>query len=274
MRDLLALATNYTSWSSGMAYAADLAARLDGTLTGVFVQPSPLLMMPEYSSPDLLEAVIENAREVERQAHASEGAFVAWAKTVGARRVAWQVAEGHVPEVLARLGNWHDLLVVERNPKAPWGSPPDLGVLALRTRLPCIVVPQDRRVARLDRIALAWNGSAESLRAIHASIPLLQHASRVVLLDGGQRDPDLEIGWNPRFDVEAYLRLHSIEIERIRIDTDDDHAGEDLLGAAADAEADLLVMGAYGRTRISEWAFGGATRKVLADAAIPLFLRH
>lgn len=274
MRDILAFATDYKSWGFGMAYAADLAARLDGTLTGVFVQPSPLLMMPEYSSPDLLEAVIENARDVERKAHASESAFVAWAKTVGARRVAWQVAEGHVPEVLARLGNWHDLLVLERNPKAPWGSPPDLGVLALRTHLPCIVVPWDWRVARLDHIAIAWNGSAESLRAIHAAIPLLQHASKVVLLDGGQRDPDLEIGWNPRFDVEAYLRLHSIEIERNTLDTDDDHAGEALLEAAADFSADLLVMGAYGRTRVSEWAFGGATRKVLADGTIPIFLRH
>lgn len=274
MRDILAYATDYTSWGSGAAYAADLAARLDGTLTGVFVQPSPLLMMPEYSSPDLLEAVIENARDVERKAHAAEGAFVAWAKTVGARRVAWQVAEGHVPEVLGRLGNWHDLLVLERNPKAAWGSPPDLGVLALRTHLPCIVVPHDWRVARLERIALAWNGSAESLRAIHASIPLLQHASRVALLDGGQRDPDLEIGWNPRFDVEAYLRLHSIEIERTPIESDGEGAGDALLDAATDLDADLLVMGAYGRTRISEWAFGGATRKVLADAAIPLFLRH
>lgn len=274
MRDILAYATDYTSWGSGTAYAADLAARLDGPLTGVFVQPSPLLMMPEYSSPDLLEAVIENARDVERKAHAAEGAFVAWAKTVGARRVAWQVAEGHVPEVLGRLGNWHDLLVLERNPKAAWGSPPDLGVLALRTHLPCIVVPHDWRVARLERIALAWNGSAESLRAIHASIPLLQHASRVALLDGGQRDPDLEIGWNPRFDVEAYLRLHSIEIERTPIESDDEGAGDALLDAATDLDADLLVMGAYGRTRISEWAFGGATRKVLADAAIPLFLRH
>ncbi|MFC4821783.1 universal stress protein [Dokdonella ginsengisoli] len=274
MRDILALAADYRSWDGGMAYAADLAARLDGTLTGVFVQPSPLLMMPGYSSPDLLEAVIENARDVERKAHDAQGAFVAWAKTIGARRVAWQVAEGHVPEVLARLGNWHDLLVLERNAQAPWGSPPDLGMLALRTHLPCLVVPRDWRVARLDRIALGWNGSAESLRAIHASIPLLQHASKVALLDGGQRDPDLEIGWIPHFDVEAYLRLHCVEIERIRLDTDDERAGETLLDAAADIGAELLVMGAYGRTRISEWAFGGATRKVLADATIPLFLRH
>lgn len=274
MRDILAFATNFSTWDGGMAYAADLAARVDGSLTGAYVHPSPLYMMPPYASPDLLEAVIENAREIERIAHGSEASFVAWAKTIGVRRAAWQVAEGHVPETLTHIGNWHDLLVIERNPDAPWGSPADLGMLALRTHLPCIIVPRDRREAHLDRIVLAWNGTAESLRAIHASLPLLCHASHVVLLDGGQRDPDVEVGWNPRFDIAVHLHNHAIDAKRVRIDADDEHAGEALLEAASRENADLLVMGAYGRTRISEWAFGGATRKVLSDAPIPLFLRH
>lgn len=274
MRDILALANGYRCWGGGMAYAAGLAARLDGSLTGVFVQPSPLAAMPPYSSPDLMQAMIENARDVEQKAHASESAFVEWANGAGAHRAAWQVTEGHVPEVLARLGNWHDLLVLERSPEALWGSPPDLGALVLGTHLPCIVVPHDRHDARLDCIVLAWNGSAESLRAIHASLPLLRLAPRVVLLDGGEREADLEIGWNPRFEIGNYLREHSLDVERKAIRTDAERAGDALLAAAAEADADLLVMGAYGRTRISEWAFGGATRKVLADAAVPLFLRH
>ena len=119
MRDILAFATSFSAWDGSVAYAADLAARVDGALTGAYVHPSPLYMMPPYASPDLLEAVIENAREIERIAHAAEASFVAWAGTIGARRAAWQVAEGHVPETLAHIGNWHDLLVIERNPDAP-----------------------------------------------------------------------------------------------------------------------------------------------------------
>ncbi len=274
MRDILALATRFSSWNGSVAYAADLAARVDGTLTGAYVYPSPLYMMPPYASPQLLEIVLENAREIERNAHASDASFVAWAKANGVRRAAWQVAEGHVPEVLAHIGNWHDLLVIERNPEAPWGAPADLGALVLRTHLPCIVTPHEWCDARLDRIALAWNGSAESLRAIHAALPLLCHASHVVLLDGGRRDPDIEIGWSPRFDVEVHLRNHAINAKRVSIGTDDEHAGEALLEAATRESADLLVMGAYGRTRISEWAFGGATRKILSGAEIPVFMRH
>jgi len=66
-------------------YAADLAARLDGTLTGVYVYPSPLQRMPPYGSADLLEAIVENARQVEEMAHRSEEAFVSWVRSIVAR---------------------------------------------------------------------------------------------------------------------------------------------------------------------------------------------
>lgn len=146
--------------------------------------------------------------------------------------------------------------------------------MVLRTHLPSIVVPRGWQAARLECIALAWNGSAESLRAMHAALPLLHRARRVVLLDGGERDLGIESGWNPRFDVQSYLRRHAVAIEHQVIATDDRHAGDALLDAALKAQADLLVMGAFGRPRISEWVLGGATRKVLADATIPVFLRH
>lgn len=274
MRDILAYSANFRSWSGGVAYAADLAARLDGSLTGVYVYPSPLYMLPPYGSADLLEAILENARDIERTAHASKDAFLAWTRTIGVRQAAWQVAEGQLPQTLAHIGNWHDLLVLERNPELPWAAPADLGEIVLGARLPCIVVPAGMREARLDRIALAWNGAAEAIRAIHAALPLLQHAKQVFLLEGQPRELDVEIGWKPPFDIDDYLARHSIEAEHIEIDADDAHAGDVLLDAAVGAAANLLVMGAYGRTRFSEWVFGGATRSLLRDAPFPVFLRN
>ena len=53
-----------------------------------------------------------------------------------------------------------------------------------------------------------------------------------------------------------------------------ERAGEALLEAARDVGADLLVMGAYGRSRFSEWALGGATRHVLTHAQMPVLMRH
>jgi nucleotide-binding universal stress UspA family protein len=179
-----------------------------------------------------------------------------------------------VPDVFAHIGNWTDLLVLQRDPDTAWGSPYDLGALVLRVDIPCIVLPPDVREARLECIALAWNGAPEAVRAIHAALPLLQRAQRVVLLSGERRDSFIEIGWKPPFEIEVYLGRHGIVPERTAIVVDKDHAGTALLETAAQVDADLLVMGAYGRSRFSEWAFGGATRQVLHDAALPVFLRH
>lgn len=274
MRDVLVHATNFKSWSGVVEYAADLAARLDGALTGVYVYPSPVYMMPPYGSPDLLSVIVENAQKIEEAAHASEANFVAWAKSIGVHQAAWQVAEGSVPETLAHIGNWHDVLVLERNPNQPWGLPADLGTLVLGAGIPCIVTSASMREAPLSCIALAWNGTAESVRAIHAALPLIHHAARVVLLKGAKREDYIEMNWRPPFDIDLYLARHGIKVEHLAISAPDSDAGEALLAAAANVKADLLVMGAYGRNRFSEWIFGGATRKVLSDATLPVFFRN
>lgn len=273
MRDVLVHATRFKEWTGAIEYAADLTARLDGSLTGTYVFPSPMAIMPPFGPPDLLAAVSENARVVEETARLSGASFVAWAKGAGAREAAWQVAEGRVPETLAHLGSWNDVLVLERNPDEFWGSPAGLGSIVLSAGIPCIIVPPEVPVARLGCMALAWNGTAESIRAIHAAIPLIRHAARVVLLRGVERDTFDEIDWIPRFDIGIYLARHDIAAESHDIVAAGDRAGHALLEAAGKVGADLLVMGAYGRTRFSEWMFGGATRSVLEAARMAVFMR-
>lgn len=275
MRDVLVYADQFKAWTPGVEYAARLSAVLEGSLTGAYVYPSPAFMMPPYGSPALLTAILENARRVETEARETGEAFVSWAGGLGVKRAAWQVAEGYVPDVLAHIGNWHDLLVLECNAEAAWGSPPDLARLVLHAGLPCIVMPPTvHRQAKLDCIVLAWNGAPEAIRAIHSAIPLLKRAQRVVLVGGMPRDPYREIGWKPVFDVVVHLERHGIAVEKESLDADDAHVGHALLEVTSRCKADLLVMGAYGRSRFSEWTLGGATRHLLACTDVPLFMRH
>jgi len=275
MHDILVHANNFVMWSHAVEYAAKLAAAQSASLTAVYVYPSPLHMMPAYGSPALLATIVEQSRKIEKESHAAESNFTAWAKGLGVHQSAWHVAEGFVPEALAHIGNWHDLLVLERNDEVPWESAGDLGSLVVRAGLPCLVVPPAAPdPAAFDCIALAWNGSQEALRAIHSARPLLARASRVVLLMGRRRDPLSEIGWRPPFDILSYLRRHGINPEQREISADEKDAGPALLASAATLRADLLVMGAYGRNRFSEWIFGGATRHVLGHAGIPVLMRH
>jgi len=275
MQDILVHTENFDPWTPGVEYAAHLAAALGAALTGVYVCPSPMAAMPAYDAPGLLANLLESTHQLNDLAFAAGDSFIELAHRLGARRAAWQVAEGYLPAVLEHIGNWHDLLVLERAANAPWGSAPALGNVVLTTGLPCITVPPGTTAAfGLDCIALAWNGSSEAIRAIHAALPLIMRARRVVLLHGEHRHPFSEIGWRPEFDLRDYLQRHGIHVEEQPLPTSGDEAGEALLDATSKLGADMLVMGAYGRTRFSEWVFGGATRHVLGNASIPVLMRH
>jgi nucleotide-binding universal stress UspA family protein len=275
MRDILVYANSFEVWSQSVRYAARLAAATQATLTAAYVYPTPELMMPAFGAPALLAEIVTQTRKIERESLAAEQRFVAWAQDLGVARAAWQVAEGYLPEALGQLGNWHDVLVLERSGDIAWESAADLGTLVVQTGLPCLIVPPDEYdPARLDCVALAWNGAPEGLRAIHAALPVLKMAKRVVLLSGHRRDPLYEIGWRPPFEIESHLERHGIRFEPGEISASDAGAGEAILRAAAARNADLLVMGAYGRNRFSEWVFGGATRHVLEHAKLPVLMRH
>ena len=275
MQDILVYTDDFRRpWKPAVEYAGRLAAMLDASLTGAYVYPSPLYTAPRHSAPELIDAIFRNARALEAEAAATHEPFVQWARALGVPRPSWHVAEGYLPDVLSQVGTWHDLLVLGIDDEGSWGSPSDVATLVLTSHLPTIAVPAGMREAKLDCVALAWNGAPEAVRAIHAAVPLLQRAERVVLLRGEQRNAFPDITWKPPFEIDAHLARHGLAFDERGIDADDAHAGEALLETADKVRASLLVMGAYGRTRFSEWALGGATRHVLSHARIPVFMRH
>ena len=274
MRDILVYAGNFTACTPSMEYAMRLAASFEARLTGVYVCPSPLATMAPYDAPQLVSAVVEEIRELEEEAYAGRNAFVTRANELSVGKALWQVAEGSVPEVLAHLGNWHDVVVIGRDPKTNFGGAAILGSAVLGSHMPCIIVPPDCTQPRCDCVVVAWNGSPEAIRAIHAARPILARASRIVVVAGEPREHFSEIGWRPEFDLAAYLNRHGLAFEQRGLQAPDADAGKGLLAAASACNADMLVMGAYGRMRFSEWIFGGATRHVLTEAMIPVFMRH
>ncbi len=78
----------------------------------------------------------------------------------------------------------------------------------------------------------------------------------------------------PPLDLPAYLRHQGIEARVQHGDFNDSDAGEGILKYAKDEGSDLIVMGAYGRSRFQEWILGGATRHVLEHMTVPVFMAH
>lgn len=123
------------------------------------------------------------------------------------------------------------------------------------------------------RIAVAWNGSAEAVRAITSAIPLMRAAEQVnLVVFNADTEGDIQ-GEVPGADMAHYLARHGVRVDVTATETDDD-AGEALLAVAADNSIDLIVMGAYGHSRFREILLGGATRTVLRASPLPLWMTH
>jgi len=274
MQDFLALANNYRQWTRNFEYAADLSRRFSGSLTGLFVC-EPIVPLQPLSAPLAFPEMYTITADVAREARAAESDFLRSAAEHGALRPQWVVAEGYLSQALAHAANWHDLLVLEGGGESPLCGVASLGQILLSCGLPCIVVPQAWTApVRFDTIAIAWKGTAESVRALHAALPLLRQAGRLVLLHGDRPQAFSSVGFKRPLDVDEYLARHGLEVASRSLQADGEDAGAGLLHAAAEAKADLLVMGAYGRSRFSEWILGGATRHVLEHARLPVFMRH
>lgn len=179
-----------------------------------------------------------------------------------------------MPDILLHACSWIDLVVLARDPLDAWGSPTQVGQLVMASGGACVVVPPDWREGAVSTCAMiGWNGSPEAIRATRAALPLLRRAGRVVVLSGTRRSHYMA-NWDPPFDLSTYLARHGIAHEVVDWPARDEGEGSSLLPVAREIGADLLVMGAYGRTRFSEWLFGGATREVLHEAPIPVLMQR
>ncbi|WP_019142687.1 universal stress protein [Noviherbaspirillum massiliense] len=128
-----------------------------------------------------------------------------------------------------------------------------------------------------ERVLLAWNASAQAMRAVRGALPLLRQAKSVeVALFMSNANPDA-YGDTPGDDIALYLARHGIKanVQRQIIPREKpDDIGGDLLSLAADLNSDLLVMGCYGHSRFREILLGGATRTVLSSMTIPALMAH
>lgn len=117
--------------------------------------------------------------------------------------------------------------------------------------------------------AIAWDGGKESSRAVRTALPLLDKASKVVILAAPTESPR---PYDPSR-LEAFLAARGIASEIMKVKIGDEPAPL-LLAAAKSIGAELMVAGAFGHPRLQEFVFGGATRSFLNADGPSLFLSH
>lgn len=145
------------------------------------------------------------------------------------------------------------------------------GDLAIETRVPILVLPSEAELTLpLTLAAIAWDGSDQAAAALRAAVPLLKDCPSVSVLTVTSAQP----GDFPATEALRYLSRHGISAELVEVGrrgtTEESLAAEvDRLGAQ------VLVMGAFSRHRMTEFLFGGVTRYFLNDAnPVPLLIAH
>jgi nucleotide-binding universal stress UspA family protein len=272
MKDILIHVRDCELRPPAARFGVGLAANLGAAVTAVYACPELSYAAPMFS-PEVLTAIVETTRQLVQEAVAARSPFVEWAAALGVPQCEWVVAQGVAADALTQAAARHDLMVLDHGDEER-GSPWDIPGLILKVSVPCIVVPHHgAHFEPFERIAIAWNGSPEAMRAVHSALPFLR-GKQVLLLWGEEREKYQGVEWDPPFDINEYLRRRGVTVEQRMVAASPDDVGRVLLEEALQFRADLLVMGAYGRTRFSEWMLGGATRHVLAWASIPVLLRH
>lgn len=152
---------------------------------------------------------------------------------------------------------------------------PDLPeYVVLNCARPALVVPYAGQFTQVGaRVLVAWDGSMEATRALAHAMPLLRRAANVAL---AVFNPELRPGAHgqqPGADIALLLARQGVKVEVLERSAGGD-VGEALLSLAADQRADLIVMGAYGHSRVRELLLGGASRTILQKMTVPVLMSH
>lgn len=254
-----------------------MAKKHDALITGLFVVPD--YVVPSYVeaqiSVDLITDVTEKALA---RARDTLSGYQKLADEAGVKLDA-HVVEGQVIPILREHSKYSDLLMLGQDqPDDPDNASYGLAdALLFEGACACMMVPHSGKLALPgNRVLLTWNASRESARALREAMPLLKTAETVVVLSSEPADADAEIArGHPHADELArFLESHGIESVSSGISDMDISASDAILGQAAEMNADLIVMGAYGHARLREIILGGVTRDLLKQSPIPLLLAH
>lgn len=279
LKDILIHLDASRACETRVAAAVRLAREHGAALTGLYVRPLPLAALgaggeigvPPGPRPELAEG--QRAAELERARAARER----WRRLAGAEAPFHEVA-GDPLATLCLYSRCFDLLLAGQPSPA---DPESLsrGVadgLVMDAGCPVLWVPWAGVPERIGtRVLVAWNGSRQAARALRGALPLLARAGSVEVLTVGAIEGGAEAAESSPLDVRRHLACHGIEAGLRALPASDEvGAGEEILSRAADAGADLVVMGAWGHSRLRELVLGGATREMLDHMTVPVLMSH
>ncbi|MCR9214530.1 MAG: universal stress protein [Proteobacteria bacterium] len=217
---------------------------------------------------------IEQSRKVEEE-HAAEAKakLEEYAGKIG-REVEIVIEEGYAPDLINEHAVAVDLVILgqgdpdaENNAQSQYVA----DELVVSSPRPVLTIPFAGKYRDFGKhVLVAWNNSRESSRALHEAMPFLKKAEKVTLVSVNAKEDEA-------YEMEhilGHLKRHGIEATYKSGQWPGIGVGDALLDALVDYSADMLVMGAYGHSRLREMILGGATENILSHMTAPVLFAH
>lgn len=246
----------------------------DATLVSDFVPASLQAEVTSHLKSDAQDKAASAKAKFE--AYCGEhGAIISSDPSVEGATAEWIEESGVVADVLLKWGRLSDVIVVSRPHKARKGelfrnrSGENLEALMFGTGRPLYIIPPNDGVPRqpAKSVAIGWNGSQESARALSLAMPWLPMMDKVTVLVSEKRKESAN-------EVLDYMSWHGVSADIMAIDGKGKNTADSILKSCQEVNADILVVGGFSHSRARELLFGGVTNHLLHDSNIATLMVH
>ena len=257
-------------------YAADFASILKAKLAGLvveidFVDYSETITNSDTGS--VVELLLKQRTKIHDAALRAGTVFGAAARHRNVLESAHYktCVSIEIPNVVAEVARLYDCTLLPSNQEAGGFKVPIIEEVIFGSGRPLIVLPTDHDIAcSLGYVVVAWDRSRPATRAIHDALPILREATAVDVLTITEEKPLDRLPSGQ--ELVLHLKAHDISARYDGVRFSGKPVGEQLMDEALRRGAGLLVMGAYGHSRVRQIVFGGATRTVLENLRLPILL--
>lgn len=247
------------------AHLEVLSLGIDRTQAGYYYAGAAIVLQQE-----MMDRAEEEARALDARVQDRLGKEdIRWSSEAAVAQL------GALNGLIAVRARFNDLVILPK-PFGPGRGQEDEAIVEaalFEGQTPVLVVP-DRGLGPCGkRIVVAWNQSSEALAAVRLALPLLTKAELVDIsvIDPPKHGPERS---DPGGPLSQMLARHGVRAEVSVLAKTMPKVSEILVRHARDLNADMIVMGAYGHSRFREAILGGATRGMLEQADVPVFMAH
>jgi nucleotide-binding universal stress UspA family protein len=185
-------------------------------------------------------------------------------------RTQWLQAEADAASFLVRQALAADIVVVGREKGDTAGdTTASPAAVLMDVGRPVLVTPPGADDLKAERIVVAWKDAPEARRAVSAGLPFIRRAKQVYVVSAGE-----EARFDGAEQVAEFLVRHGAQVAAQLLTATTRDVADEIVQFTSRMDADLVIMGGYGRSRLREWLFGGVTRDFLNNSPVCCLISH